>query len=159
MHESTLLAVRNCGVPVQLGRKMSRFFSSHSAAVNALALTLALICFGIGARGRGWGSTISEHLWDLPYARAREEPYRPQPRRHYRPKGRNRCRVRLLRSKQRLERRLGRGSAGPIFKQSPTVHVGDRDDLPGHERRRAAQSADRLSSRSEVIVANLICRS
>jgi cytochrome c len=27
---------------------MSRFFSPHSAAVSALALTLALICFGVG---------------------------------------------------------------------------------------------------------------
>ena len=43
--------------------------------------------------------------------------------------------------------------------QAAPFHVGDQDDLPGHERRRAAQSADRLSSRSEVIVANLICRS
>jgi cytochrome c len=58
MHESTLLAVRNCGVPVRLEGKMSRFFSSHSAAVNALALTLALICFGIGARAEEDGARL-----------------------------------------------------------------------------------------------------
>ena len=45
-------------MPVQLGRKMSRFFSSHSAAVNALALTLALICFGIGARAEEDGARL-----------------------------------------------------------------------------------------------------
>ena len=140
-----------------VGRKDEQFFSSHSAAVSAPALTLALICFGAGVRRRGWRSTISQHLWDLPFAPARSEPSRPEPRRHHRPKGRNRRGVRLLRSKQELERRLGRGSAGSISKQPERIHAGDQNDLPGHERRRAAQSDDRLSARSEVIAANLIC--
>jgi cytochrome c len=37
---------------------MSRFFSSHSAAVSAPALTLALISFGVGVRAEEDGHRL-----------------------------------------------------------------------------------------------------
>ena len=37
---------------------MSRFFSSHSAAVSAPALTLALISFGVGVRAEEDGDRL-----------------------------------------------------------------------------------------------------
>ena len=37
---------------------MIRFFSSHSAAVTALALTLGLICFGVGVRAEEDGDRL-----------------------------------------------------------------------------------------------------
>jgi cytochrome c2 len=37
---------------------MSRFFSSHSAAVSAPALALAVICFGVGARAESDGDRL-----------------------------------------------------------------------------------------------------
>src|SRR5215831_4343739 len=55
MHESTSLTVSRCGVAVQLGGEMGKFFS---AAVDALSLTLALSCFGAGVRADEDGARL-----------------------------------------------------------------------------------------------------
>src|SRR6516225_7195961 len=107
------------------------FFAGYGCCKRAGSYFRAHLFWRRRTRRRGWRSTISQQLWDLPFAPDRPGSCRPEPCRHHRPQGRKRRGVRLLRSKQELERRLGRGSAGSIFKQPPTIHAGTKMSYAG----------------------------
>src|SRR5215831_19249510 len=144
MRESRSLTESRCGVPIQLGDKMGKFFLSRSVAVSGLSLTVALSCFGAGARADEDGARLF----------------------------RNTCGI--CHTLEPGQNRLGPSPAGIIgrkagtlagfdyseakknsnvvwdeaqlnqYLSNPQQFMPEQNDLPGHERRRAAQSADRV---------------